>query len=585
LSSDLFDIFISYASQDRGWVREFLYTPLTQCVFASSGQAPRIFLDKSDLGLGPGLFPKQLTDAVLDSRRLIAVISRNYFDKSKAGWTERELWQAITQDPVGRQGKVVPLFIDDDESAREEVVRSLIGIQAYDVADPDPWFGRLSHALGLRPTARERKLRFVANPTQVVVNNTLAPVTVAVSDGVDAERDQIFVELSASIEGLEGTLRRSVKGGVAIFDDLSFKGPGHEVRLTAKLAGHAPATSEPFSIKELTTTLPQEPVAALLRHGGKPGDTQVFFFENGRALCLSDRGRTMILDRRGVELGRAAAMGDLRLVRTAGRSMLLADWQGGLLVTRDDGGRITTSLARNEPDRSGGSPFVVPGDCALVDDGVLVGLWNGDVHRVEEDGSHTRVLHHEHGVQALEVSGRNVLLCDFHGSFVVYEGSHLLYSKEIESQVISMRRLGRGVVIVTDARPYQFSFSGGHLIPCDWLRLSAISETLSIGERILLLDQRGKGVVLDEELHERRQFHVRAGARPWCAAVLDGDEYVSFQYPEGNYALMRNGQVVYTNTAGLLAFDPALETVALGTPEGVRLRGGRDFLADLSRSS
>ncbi len=42
------DVFISYASEDRDWVRTNIYQPLLGCMFAD-GRVPRIFFDMSDL--------------------------------------------------------------------------------------------------------------------------------------------------------------------------------------------------------------------------------------------------------------------------------------------------------------------------------------------------------------------------------------------------------------------------------------------------------------------------------------------------------------------------------------------------------
>ena len=91
-------------------------------------------------------------------------------------------------------------------------------------------------------------------------------------------------------------------------------------------------------------------------------------------------------------------------------------------------------------------------------------------------------------------------------------------------------------------------------------------------DRILALDDGGSGLFVDEQLIPRMKFHSTRGAIPFCIGLMGDDTYVSFVYPDGTFALLQNGQIVYTHASGILSFDARLTSLAIGSPDGIRFR-------------
>ncbi len=208
-------------------------------------------------------------------------------------------------------------------------------------------------------------------------------------------------------------------------------------------------------------------------------------------------------------------------------------------------------------------------------------MWNGEVHRIDASGVRNRLFNHEAGIQCLAATEGQVFLCDFRGSFAIYEGPRQVFATPAERSIVGMRLFPTAAVIIGEKQTYQFSFAEGRLIGWPSRYLSRCVEVLPTGSRMLAVGEKGQGVFLDDQLTPREQFHVTAGARPFCSGLASGDSYVSFAYPDSTYALLKNEQVVYTNGGGLLSFDPDMTTVALGTPQGIRLQPGPEYLSGL----
>jgi hypothetical protein len=568
-----YDIFVSYASEDFPWVHDNLYLPLLKCRLPG-GTPPRIYLDKSDLGLKPGeMFPDALMRAVRNSRRLIAVVSPSYVDPQKAGWTQLELITARSHDPIAREGKVIPVVIGSDQNTLS-ILGELCGPMHFlDVRCVPDWFTRLREAVGLEAGEILRELQFTASIPDIIVNNTIPNVTVTLIDESETVHSDEFVEVSASADGLQGTLKKPIVKGIATFTDLSFRNPAQQVRLTAKGNGCKPATSNTFEIVQLSLQPPAAPmktseVVASIPFRGPPGQSRLWFFPSGRAVVVVDPATVRVCDLSGTELGRIAKDIRPRFVRVENGTILIAGWSGGILLVREDGLIVESSL------RPSGFPFSVPGDGLVESESSLVGMWNGDVFRLDFQGERDLLFNHQEGVQSMVAARESIFLVDLSGNFAVYEGNRKVYTTPVEKSVVGMKVFPSAVVIVGERYAYQFSPGERKLIACTWLLVSAFSDAMSTPQGVLAVNRYGHGLLLDQELIERLHFHTTAGALPHCFGSNPGGFYFAFTYPDNTCVLLKNGQVIFTNPSGLLSFDPNLNWVAVGRTEDIQIRNG-----------
>jgi len=85
-SEFLYDVFLSFVSEDREWVMQNLYEPLRECR-AEGGRPLRICLDWKDSQIELGQKSlKGLGEAIAASRRIVVVSSQSYIENSMARW-------------------------------------------------------------------------------------------------------------------------------------------------------------------------------------------------------------------------------------------------------------------------------------------------------------------------------------------------------------------------------------------------------------------------------------------------------------------------------------------------------------------
>lgn len=110
------DVFISYNHEPGGaeWTRDLLYPNLTKVLHSLMPRKPDVFLDRRGLKPG-GPWPKDLRDALLHSRCLLAVWSAPY---RYSKWCQIE-WQSMMsrQDLLTKRGHteliVLPIRLAD----------------------------------------------------------------------------------------------------------------------------------------------------------------------------------------------------------------------------------------------------------------------------------------------------------------------------------------------------------------------------------------------------------------------------------------------------------------------------------------
>ncbi|MBN1894607.1 TIR domain-containing protein [bacterium] len=564
-----YDIFISYAHEDYDWVRESLYTPLTQCVM-SDGRRPKIFLDKSDMGLKVSQnFLPALAKAISTSHRVILVYSKNFFAKEMTIW---EMTKALQADPIGISGKINPILIDHE--AENQIPDEINHIHYLNVQkEPTLWLPRLIDNMGLKKSDEIRQLELKAALTDVIVSHTLAPISVALSDwGKSGTKDET-VELSASADGLQGTLKQKTSGGTATFSDLSFRQTADQVVLSAKADGYKPAFSSPFSVAEQKTDSRKSPGGGLkatvtIPSGGSPERIRIHFFNDGKTFAMVEEKKIRLFDLSGRPLAEIPLPSKIELVRDGGSWMAFADWSGRLLLLRETGESKEIFLHPDDPS------YAIPGNCSVSEDQVLVGMWNGDFIRIDPvSGESSLVFNHPAGIMDFLHAGCHVYLVDFQGRFILYQDGAPVRHFTIERSIAGMKLFRENIVIIGEKNLYQYSLADGQLTPWD-PNLSNIVYAMPAENWVLALDDGGSGLFADEQLITRMKFHTTTGARPYCIGIRESDLYVSFIYPDQSCALLKNGQIVYTQPAGLLSFDPRIRSLALGSPEGVQIWDG-----------
>ncbi len=557
-----YDIFISYAREEYDWVKNSLYIPLTQCK-TPQGKRPGIFLDE-DNGLQISQsYLDALAKAIFRSRCVILVYSTLYFNKQMTQW---ELTKTLQIDPTGSAGKIFPILLDQE--AKSLIPMSINHIHYLDVKKhPDHWLSRLIHDLGLNITSEVPQLEWAAPLGNVVIHNTLPPISLSLSDrGQPGSEDQI-VELTANIDGFQGTLKQKTSQGVAVFNDLSFRHSVGHVIITASSDGYKSSSSNPFEVVSTPPPPPPGPGVSV-PYGRSPENTQVHFFETSKAFIVVDLTDIRVFDLSGQLLGKVRVHSKMKKIQCTGSLIALADWCGNIFLIRETGECKEIQLQPGNPS------YAIPGNCILIGEQVMVGMWNGDMVRIDSSSCEKSLsFSHPAGILDFQSDGRVVCLVDFQGHFCVYHENQPVRQFPVERSIIGMKRFKDHIVMIGEKKLYQYSLAEWKMTP--WhSNLANISHAMPSENRILALDETGSGLFVDEQLVPRIKFHATKGARPYCIGVQDEDHYVSFVYPDHTYALLKNGQIVYTHAAGILSFNPRIDSLALGSTGGIQISDG-----------
>src|SRR5260370_40609606 len=98
-----YDVFISYSSKDKEWVRGELLTRIEQAGL-------KAFIDYRDFTRGaPSI--KECERGVVQSRKTLLILTPNYVDDSE--WGEMENIMAQTLDPANATTRFIPLLKAD----------------------------------------------------------------------------------------------------------------------------------------------------------------------------------------------------------------------------------------------------------------------------------------------------------------------------------------------------------------------------------------------------------------------------------------------------------------------------------------
>jgi tetratricopeptide (TPR) repeat protein len=159
-----YDVFVSYSSKDKGWVRGELLKRIEEAGI-------RVFIDFRDFTRGaPSI--KEMERGVVVCRKTLLVLTPDYI---KSGWTEIESIMLATLDPANRDLRTLPLLKKQCGSPRR--IAALTHIDFTDGSDLDLAWRQLLTALGAPPELPQvvqpsREQWFLAHPYAMPPNFT-----------------------------------------------------------------------------------------------------------------------------------------------------------------------------------------------------------------------------------------------------------------------------------------------------------------------------------------------------------------------------------------------------------------------------
>ena len=580
-----YDLFISYAREDHAWVKHYLHEPLLACILPD-GKRPRIFLDNSELGIGAGEnFIAALSEALQKTRRIIPVYSDHYFKKEMTLW---ELRKAFQLDPNGNKRLINPVLLSLSSEVQGKIPFEVNHIQYIDILKEPQWFERLRVNLDLAAQKQKLELKFLNTVPDTQVNLTLPEIKIALNNsGTGGGEEEI--EITAKNAGLQGSLKKQTKEGVAVFSDLSCTTTCEKVTLKAMVTGYATVESNAFtvapapmlprveqgsktvSVIEGTAERKDPDLIAIIAEEGVASGK---YFQSGRSILLFTAENALVYDCLGKKLATVPVPEPLRLILADNCEIVLASWNGNVTLIND------TGQWRSNGFRGSSGQFCIPADCSISSPYTVLGFWNGDIFRLGLAEEPVRIFNHPDGIQVLATFQTYIYFCDLKGVFHIVEDGKYLYSREIERTILKIELFGtRGILLVGEQAIYQLMFGRADIYQDD-LNLSSIIFSLREGEYVTLLDRDGKGVRIDEELALQSQFYTTAGAKPICSEKKG--QYSVFLYPDATRSLLFNDKIVYTHPFGIFCFDPTLEQIAMGTGKDVKLYK-RPLLSKLSQ--
>lgn len=570
-----YDVFISYSRADSEWVQQHLRAPLLAARQMADGRPARVFLDVSEQGVAQGAsFLSAIADAIRCSRKIVLVYSPSYFDRPMCQW---EMSLALLLDPIGREGRLVPVL--RDEAAADSVPFMARVINWRSVGEPD-WFPRLCGALELRPAASTPtcSLCFLETPSSALLGRALPSVRVALNSGSGHSVNEAEVTLSCDGGSLKGTLVRTTVNGVATFDDLAVSAGRPSVTLVAASPGIEPARSRALAVTESRTARSPapDPSATRIPVAGEA----VFLGDGSLAVASADLLQLYSADlatRTTHVLAEARLERPLRLLRKGASVVVAAEWSGRVHVLGSDGS--SRSWTPDFPT----SGLRVPADVSAASDGTVhIGYWEGTAFSWSpRDLEPVAQLRHVGGIQCLtETSGR-MLLVDFEGILASYRNGRWVNTAKLEPRVQALRAWGDVLVAVGAERLHHVELATMQTLS-EETGLRDIQAVLPDSERPVVIDAHGKGFRIDCQLAKTSRFYVAPGLVPVSAD--DAGRACSFRAPDGSYALLLDGLLVLAGVKRALAVSGPGDRFALGQKSGIRVVDGNGLRSMLTAS-
>ena len=558
------DVFISYASEERQWVVDNLFEPLSRCRTVE-GERPRIFFDEKGIDVSQN-WQQALAEAITESHKVIPVYSRRYFQKPMCQWELGLFW---TLDPIGDLKKINPVLIESEAENNVPIQYSLIHYLYIGKTD---WFERLCHGLQLSIEKEPTVLTFIDQPpAEIAVNHTLPALTVQMKvPAGQAGEEQI--EIYCPEAQLHGTVARQTENGMAVFDDLSLGAPAPEVRLIAAAKGCDAAQSitfqvlPPAAVTIQTPVLPTDQTPQTFSPQIK-GAGEAVFFAGGTRLVVLGEGKATVYDLQGKQMGPRQDVDDtLRLISPTEQLVALVDWWGRILVLGPDGPILDWE---GPPNTEGLS---IAGDLAVNGNQFYLGYWTGDVFHVELDQPTppVRLLHHPEGIGRLAWADDSLFMADLQGRLLRNREMDNTEIARIESRLYLLKPFAGCLVAVGDTKLYHIQLNSnrifGEMLPTSF---STGLFVLGQSHHPVVIDSQGKGLRFDADLKLVVRFATGPGAVPVSAD--DAGIYCVLKNADGSLSLMIRDRIVFTHLGGTLAVAQDGRHFAVGDESGIRI--------------
>jgi hypothetical protein len=571
-----YDVFVSYASEERAWVKENLYEPLLSCRTAR-GDVPTVFFDVEEMKMGKN-FMQALAAALEASRKIILVYSPIYFSKEMCLW---EMLTAIGLDPIGRKGILKPLMLDS--LAIPRVPAAAKPIHYMELEQRPDWFASLSAELDLKPPPRRLSLEFLDQPPRQVDHRaTLPPLRVALRTGdntLPSAEETISILLEHG--DIEGRHMLKTDRFAAEFRDLQVLSDSTlTTRLIARAPSYEPAVSDPFTILvRAADVIRRAPPPAM------PAPTIHRISSRGEAVFLENETAVVVIEPDRMALH--SALKDLPLLceislsdpprtwRRSGDYFALADWGGSVHLLAGDGFARSFSVAGNA--RGG---FHVPGDLAFAGNRLYAGYWNGALVRLDRDGEHKHLFNEPHGVHLLaalpdpkadpddpDSAHDLILVAGLDGRMHAYRDGSLVQTLDLRGTLHLIKALGTGFLAVGAVQLYQIDPTSWHVLIED-LPFKDVSAVFGECNRPVVVDALGNACRFDADLLTS-SLRVLPGAVPMSAD--DEGRYVVWLHPDSSRTFTVCGRTAVSHRDGTFAASASGGCFAIGDSQGIRL--------------
>lgn len=543
------DLFISYARENQDFVRKELIEPL-RGYRTADGRAVKAFVDTLSLRAGVDWMVK-VTEAILESRVLIAVYSAPFFDSENCMY---ELAGGAQRDPLGARGMFCPVAIDPI-AVSGQVPAAYARFNWVDATE-DGWFHRLVDTLGYRHHGRIHILEFGAEIAPATAGVPLPPVRVEMQH--EGRRVDESEDIRILSEGgtLRGTTTVKSHNGLAVFQDLFFDAPLENTRLVATADGCAASFTNSFSVL---------PAPIIETPKGDPridASGEVCFFGEPEVIGVAASGVLHIFSLVGDRLGRPGIPGLVRFMRPCAGGLVVCGWDGEIVWISPRGER-----RRWRPFHKNG--LSIPGDVTGASgDELYAGMWSGEVWRLPPDGEAVLLFRHPGGVQALGVLGSEVFVADLDGNLAVYSGQQRTVSVHTEPTIHRLKVFEQSAVLIGEEELYVYSIDKKKIFAVRLPISERIAAVYGIGERAIAVSRQGRGILFNRE-DTSQNFWTAIGCVP---VSMDEDaRFCVFRNPDHSYSLWHNRRPLLQGVTGGLAVSRLGTHFAIGEGRGLKI--------------
>jgi hypothetical protein len=555
-----YDIFISYNYENVQWVKKNLVSPLLQCK-TNDNKRPRIFFDEQiyynrrERAAERNIY---ILKVLKQSRHIIPVYTKAYFAGQESIWEHKKI---LDLDPFDKENIIHPVLAEPDTQVPYHIC-----LTNYITINDNQWFVELVKKLNLHydPSAQDIKLVFKTQPEDIAVHHTLPSIEIAVEDESGTVEYHEEITIAAEKGELEGT--KVVKGekGKGSFSDLSFNSPVESTRLRINATGCKEGYSRVFSVKEKQ----QQQISG--KHITDRTGWKIVLFEDGTSFALFNDVKISLFSIDGTLLKEVAYSGKPRLIKQYGDTLAVLEWSGKLLFIKEEGTYFEYVLDTN------GEGFTIPGDVIIYKNVIYAGFWNGMVYRIlPPDHPPSIEYKSKTGVQKINIIKDTLIIGDLEGKLSIIQKGNVVQEHQLEQTIHSLEVFDDFAVVVGREKLYQVHYQSNNVFN-EKIELDGVSNVLSVGDDIIMIDPRGKGLCYSKDLIFKSRFHTKAGAVPE-SSDREGEMQI-FCYPDRTRILMNHGRIIYSNAGMPMVISPRGEKIVLCDEKGINVFETMQFL-------